>query len=291
MGVHARSRGVCQRLGHERGLHAAVASQLLDGRLERRDGVGRNECRLEWQVEFELAAGDFVMARFNVNADRLQSGHDLQLDAAGAAAAAFEVAARVVGQRPDCVGGEEEELDFGRDQVAQSGGFGLVEQCPQRAPAIAGIRFAARRNDLADEPGASHSRRLHDGESRRIRPQVHVRLDFASQALDGRTVEPLPVGQHGRDTASRHGHGLHGTGDVGKLQLHLLNPGLLDAGQNPFRRSTVCIAIGHSGTRGGGSRGRRRAAGAAALRWSCCVRHLVPPGRFWGARVAASGHG
>ena len=124
-------------------------------------------------------------------------GDDLQLDLAGAAAAALEVAARVVGERADRSGREQEELDLGRDEVAEAGRLGLIEQRAQRPAAVARVGLAVGLDDLADEPRAGHAGRLDDRERRGVGPQVHVRLDLASQALDGRAVEPLAVDQDG----------------------------------------------------------------------------------------------
>ena len=182
------------------------------------------------------------MARFDVDSHRLQTGDDFQFHSSGAAAAALEVAARVVRQRPDRIGREQEELDLRCDEVPQTGRLGLIQKGAQRPAAVAWIWFAARRYYLADEPRTRHTGRLHHGEGRGIWAQIHVRLDLASQTLDGRAVEPLPVCEHCGDAAGGNGHGLDRAGDVGELQLDLLNTGLFDARQNALDCAAVDVA-------------------------------------------------
>ena len=140
-----------------------------------------------------------MVARFDVQPDCLQAGNDLQFHLAGTAPAAFEVAARVVGQRPNAIAlRKEEELDLGRDQVFQPRGLGLCQQAAQPASPVTGVRLAAGRHHLADESGTGQfGRRLDYRERRWVRAQEHVRLDLAGETLDGRTVEPLPGGKDG----------------------------------------------------------------------------------------------
>ena len=127
--VHPRPRGIDQWLGHERGLHAALAGQLLDRRFERRKRIGGYEGRQKRQVELELATRHLVVTGLDPDPERFQGGHDLQLDLARAPPASLEVAARIVGQRPDSVArGEEEELDLRGDEISEPRRFGLVEE-------------------------------------------------------------------------------------------------------------------------------------------------------------------
>ena len=80
-----------------------------------------------------------------------------------------------------------------------------------------------------------------------IGPQVHVRLDLAGQAFDGRAVEPFAVGQDGLDPPRRDRDGLDRAGHVRELQLDLLDAGIADDRQDALEGQPVRVANGSSG--------------------------------------------
>jgi len=201
------------------------------------------------------------MARLDVDPHSLQAGHDLELDLARSPAGPLEVAARVVGKGLDPVAErEEEELDLGRHQVIEPGRLGLLQQRAEHRPAVAGIRLAGGRDDLADQPGAGHSsRRFQDRERGRVGAQIHVRLDLASQSLHGRSVEPLTRRKDVGQASGRDRHGLDGARDVSELELDLLDSGIFGGGDKSIDSSAVQVVqsavavFGRTGIVGRGS--------------------------------------
>ena len=287
-----------RRFRHEGGLHAPLARQFLDRGLERRDHVGRDQGREQRQIQFELAAGHFVVARLDAYAERLQAGDDLQLHLPRATAAALEVAARVVGRRAGSIGRKQEELDLRGHEIAQSRGLGLIQQRAESAAAVARIELSVGLDDLADEPGAGNAGTLQDRERGGIGPEVHVRLDFPREALDRGSIEPLAIGKDGLDAARRHCDRLDGAGHVGELEFHLRYARIAEREQDPLHGPAIGCAAGRGlrdavvtgvvvlGPVSGGV-----VVGAILWRVSGSVRHVVPPAWTWGAGAAISGHG
>ena len=232
VGVHAGAGRAEERLGHEAGEQTAFTGQLLNRRLECGERVGRGQRRLHRQVELILPAAHLVMAGLDRDPRRLQRGDDLKLDLAAHPGAALEVAAGVIGENPRgaAVGGEEEELQLRRDQVAEAPALGLSDDGPQDRAAVALVRLAVGGDDIADKPPAYHlGAGIDDGEGGGVWDQVHVGLHLAGRPFHGGAVEPFTVAQDIVETAGWDRDVLDRSGDVGELQLDLRHAGRLHA--------------------------------------------------------------
>ena len=185
--VHAGAGRAEDRLWHECRQQPTPLRDGLDGVLERDQLVGTLQRIAQRQVKLVLAGGHLVVTRVDRDAKAIERLDDFLPDFASDVDRMVEVARAVMPPRPHAtaggVGVEQEELELHGDRVVEAQRRGIGQGACQHAPRIAGEPLAVRGQQVADHLGALGPVGLADGERAQVRPQEHVTLEDAGEAL------------------------------------------------------------------------------------------------------------
>jgi hypothetical protein len=205
MHMHAAAVDAEDGLGHERGVASVPGRDLLADDAVGDGHVGHLEGFLVPQVDLVLAAGDLMMAVFDLDAHVLERADDLapeldpQVHVGGVEIAPDIQAGRLPVRR------EQEELQFRPEIKRVSALGGLPEHFFEDVAAVALVGGHVRFEDVAEHPGhqvlvAAPGKDL---ERRGLGHGQHVRFLHPGESVDRGPVETHALGKRGGQLARR----------------------------------------------------------------------------------------